>query len=348
MIDSFDLDVLGRRVRVDLAAHLDASQRAEVHAAWSGALSAGGNGAPDVTVAFSETASFDAAMERLTVDVTLAALAALRSHALMFHAAGIADDRGRVAAFVGPSGRGKTTISRTLGRHFGYVSDETVAIGENLAVSPYRKPLSLVREGQPKQQVSPQQADLRDLPAGVLRLRALVLLDRDPDLATPEIVTVPLVDAIPDLVAQMSYLNDQEQPLQAIARLSDEVGGVRMLRYPDAATVPPLVAGLLDHPGEPSRWMPAPLPASTAPYGAAGVLDAITTDDRVIVMVDSQVQVLDGIAPTIWLAAAGGADIEEIVTSVVAVHGEPPEADPRVLVSAALDELSAAGILRRR
>ncbi len=287
-------------------------------------------------------------MERLTVDVTLAALAELSDRALMFHAAGVADEQGRVAAFVGPSGRGKTTLSRTLGGHYGYVSDETIAVSADLSVSPYRKPLSIVRDGSPKQQLSPKETGLLDLPDASLHLRALVLLDRDATLDAPQISTVPLVDAIPELIPQMSYLKEQERPLQAIARLCDQVGGVRMLRYPDASTVPALVPALLDHPDASSDWLPAPVPASDAPYVAGAILDSIITDDRVIVMIESQIQVLDGIAPSIWLAAAAGGDLDDIVSAVVALHGEPPGNDARMLVTAALDELMAAGILRQR
>lgn len=347
MTGFFDVEVLGVRTRIELPDALDASQRDRVKAAWSGALSPR-DGTPELEVPLSQTAAFDVAMERLTVDVTLTALAELRGRALMFHAAGIADERGRVAAFVGPSGRGKTTISRTLGRRYAYVSDETVAVDAALAVSPYRKPLSIVREGAPKEQLSPKDAGLEDLPDADLRLHTLVLLDRDESLASAEITEVPLVDAIPELVPQMSYLKEQDRPLQTIAHLCGQVGGVRMLRYPDASTVPAVMQELFDAPDPNSEWEVAPIPASTDPYDADGVLDAIMTDDRIIVMVDSQVQVLDGIAPAIWLAAASGCDFAGIVVAVVELHGDPPGADARELVTAALGDLSDAGILRRR
>lgn len=340
----FDVSVLGLRIRVELPKDLGQDQRAQVQAAWSGALDTDDRSA-EATVSLSEKVAFEVAMERLSVDVTLAALAALGDRALMFHAAGVADEQGRVAAFVGPSGRGKTTLSRALGSQYGYVSDETVAVGMDLSVSPYRKPLSLVREGAPKAQVSPAEAGLRGLPESSLSLGALVLLDRDAELDAPELVSVPLVTALPELVSQMSYLKEQKAPLQAIARLCDAVGGVQRLRYPDASTVSSLVPALIDRSSDPSEWQSLPTPFSGAPYDASGAVDAILTAGHVVVMVDSVVHVLDGVAPTIWLAAAEGQDIEGIIATVVAEYGAPPEGDSRALVTAALTELICAGIL---
>ncbi|OJU40413.1 MAG: hypothetical protein BGN97_11260, partial [Microbacterium sp. 69-10] len=235
------VDVLGLRVLIAPGDALDDAQRERLRAAWSGAASADAVTMPDLTVSFYAGKSFDRGMEQLTVDVTLAALEALRGRALMFHAAGVADADGRVIAFVGPSGRGKTTLSRALGRRFGYVSDETVAADETRSVHPYRKPLSVVRKDLPKEQVSPVDAGLLPVPSAPLRLSGLVLIDRDPELAAPQLSTVPLAEALPELVTQMSYLRDHPAPLQSIAGLCDAVGGVRMLRYPDAETVPAIM-----------------------------------------------------------------------------------------------------------
>jgi hypothetical protein len=345
--ESFDVDVLGLPVRIELADDLDETQRAEAHAAWSGALSES-DAEPAHRCILRAGEGFAAAMERLTVDVTLAALDALRGRTLMFHAAGVADESGRVAAFVGPSGRGKTTLSRMLGAHFGYVSDETIAVRPDRSVQAYRKPLSVVRDGAPKQQLSPVDAGLRDLPAGPLTLHVLALLDRDASLDGPRIEPVPLADALPELVPQMSYLRDQDRPLQTIAALADAVGGVRVLRYPDASTVAPLLPALLDAPGQASSWTPVPDAVASGPFHSDGVQDAILTDGYAVVMAGAQVQVLDGIAPTIWLAARAGHDLDGIVSAVEAEFGTPPEGEARNLVAGALEELIAADLLGRR
>jgi len=343
-----DVDVLGLRVRIQLGDDLDQTQRDAVRTAWSGALSEG-EGAADLTVPFAVGTSFDAAMEHLTVDVTLAALEALRGRALMFHAAGVADDSGRVIAFVGPSGRGKTTLSRELGRHFGYVSDETIAADAELRVRAYRKPLSIVRDGAPKKQMSPREALLSELPDAELRLAGVVLIERDAELERSEIASIPLVEALPELVPQMSYLRDQDKPLQAIATLSDAVGGLRRLRYPDSSVVPPLLPELLQSPALASDWRPLlDSAASSGPYSADVVDDAILTDGFVVVMAGATLRVLDGIAPVIWLACARGDGFEDIVAAVVAEYGAPPEGDAATLVEHAIDELISAGVLRRR
>ncbi|WP_309127678.1 ATP-binding protein [Microbacterium sp.] len=347
MNDFVDIDVLGVRIRVEYADDLDSSQRRTASDAWSGARSEG-VGEADLSRTFSAGADFERAMERLTVDVTLSALDALRGRALMFHAAGVADESGRVAAFVGPSGRGKTTLSRELGRHCGYVSDETIAVDAELNVFPYRKPLSVVRAAKPKQQVSPDEAGLRGLPQAPLRLASLVLIERDAALSAPEIAPLPLVDALPELVPQMSYLRDQERPLRAIAVLCDAIGGVRRLRYPEAATVPPLLPELFATPPTVHEWQPAPTPAESGPYDASGVDDAILTDGHVIVMAHSMLHVLDGIAPVVWTEAAAGRDLDGIVDVVVEQHGAPPQGSAHELVAAAVDELIDAGVLSRR
>lgn len=346
MIGSFEVSALGVRVRVGSLQGLDPEQEDQLLGSWSGAL-VEGPGEADVEVRFGD-GGFDSCMERLTVDVTLAALAALRGKALMFHAAGVAAEDGRTLAFVGPSGRGKTTLSRALGRYFGYVSDETVAVDPQLRVHPHRKPLSVVRPDRPKAQVSPASAGLLELPGVPLRLAALVLLNRDADLARASIADVPLAEALPELVSQMSYLRDETAPLQAVARLCDELGGVRRLSYPDAETVAPLIPELLEHRAEPTPWHPIALRGSAGPYDASHLRDAIDIDGTVLVMTEAEASVLGGIAPVVWSSAKAGRDVDGIVDDVTETFGHPPQGDPREIVEGVIAELVAADILRVR
>ena len=225
--------------------------------------------------------------------------------------------------------------------------DETVAADESRSVHPYRKPLSVVRKDLPKEQVAPVDAGLLPVPAVPLRLSGLVLIDRDPELGAPQLSTVPLAEALPELVTQMSYLRDHPAPLQSIARLCDAVGGVRMLRYPDAETVPEIMPEILSAEPAASEWHPLALPAVSGPYGVAQARDAIRSDDYLIVMVESELKVLDGIAPVIWQAAADGADLGGIIAAVVDAHGEPPTGSARQIVEDAVDELVVAGVLSR-
>lgn len=346
MTDSLIVDALGIHVEVGFDADIDVAQRELIRSTWTGALN--DRDRADVTVDVAAGENFERSMERLTIDVTLAALAARRGEALMFHAAGVATDDGRVVAFVGPSGRGKTTLSRALGAQFGYVSDETIAVEHDLSIQPYRKPLSIVRDGQPKQQISPEEAGLRPLPSAPLRFAALTLLERDPEMGEPRVESVALSDALPELVAQMSYLSEFPQPLQSMARMIDAVGGVRRLRYSEASSVPPTLIQVLDAAPAASGWKPASRPETAGPYGADHLDDAIFVDGTVVVMVDSTLHVLGGIAPVTWQVAAQGASVQAIVDAVVAEFGSPPSGDARELVQGALDELVENKTLQRR
>ena len=83
---------------------------------------------------------WDRCCASLSIDVTLAALAQRAGELLLLHAAGLAaPDGGGVVVLVGPSGRGKTTAARVLGRHFRYVSDESIGIDTDGTVLPYRR-----------------------------------------------------------------------------------------------------------------------------------------------------------------------------------------------------------------
>ena len=73
----------------------------------------------------------------LTTQVTVAGLQATAGVRLNLHAGGLADDRGRVLALVGPSGTGKTTATRTLAGRLGYLSDETVSMDAGGRVFPH-------------------------------------------------------------------------------------------------------------------------------------------------------------------------------------------------------------------
>ncbi|WP_052226367.1 hypothetical protein [Microbacterium mangrovi] len=340
-----DLSALGRTIRLDLAADLPAEVEARVRDAWAGGTISAT--IPDAVLPVEPAADADRMLERLSVEVTLRALDLTRGSLRLFHAAGIAADDGRVAAFVGPSGRGKTTLSRTLGAHFGYVSDETVGVASDLTVLPYRKPLSIVREGHPKQQVAPGAAGLRDLPAAPLRLAALVLLDRQGDIGTPRIEPVPFDRALLELVPQMSYLGDFAHPLQTLAGLVQAVGGVRRVTYSEASDLVSVMDELLAPTGEPAAWRPAlPVRGGTAQSPSGDVTDAVEADGIVAVYARGRVHILAGIAPAVWQGLEAGLDRRAIVEHVVEQHGRPPVGEATELVDAAIVELTREGLLR--
>ena len=92
-----------------------------------------------------------------TQDITRALIRSQRGRLLMLHAGAVSHpETGESLVYVAPGGTGKTTLSRLLGRSFGYLTDETVGLDATGAILPYPKPLS-VRADQPglKHEVSP-------------------------------------------------------------------------------------------------------------------------------------------------------------------------------------------------
>ncbi|MDR6867261.1 energy-coupling factor transporter ATP-binding protein EcfA2 [Microbacterium resistens] len=345
VITPVDVVALGAVVRIALPDDAPEALVESIRTVWRGAIVEGRT--PDRTIDLIP-GDEDQVLETLSMRVTLEALDHRRGGLIMFHAAGVADERGRVAAFVGPSGRGKTTLSRALSQEYGYVSDETIGVDVDLRIHPYRKPLSVVRPALPKKQISPEDAGMKGLPSAALRLSALALLERDPGLDAVRVEHVPFLDAVPDLVPQLSYLADLERPLQELAELCDAVGGVVRLSYPDASTVAATVPALLDSSPQDRAWQPAPPAVDGGPFDTSPSRDAILVDERLALLADGRVQVLDGIAPVIWLSARAGLDLDGIVAAVVEAFGAPDGADARELVGAAADELVAAGVLTAR
>ena len=142
----------------------------------------------------------EALAQRITSEVTIGAIRGLRGEALMLHASAVSLDDGRVIGFVGPSGRGKTTASQALGRFYGYVTDETLAVRVDGSVVPYPKPLSIGSWPGVKVTEPASTLGLRRAPAESLRLAAIVLLDRRPDVEQPFVESVPIIEALSELV----------------------------------------------------------------------------------------------------------------------------------------------------
>lgn len=320
--------------------------REEVADVWSGALTV--SGVPEATVDVSADAEQSRAMESLSTQVTLAALKRQAGHLLTFHAAGIALEDGRVVAFVGPSGRGKTTLSRMLGRMYGYVSDETVAVGADCVVHPYRKPLSVVQPGRPKRQVSPAAAGLQDLPDRPLTLAALVLLNRVDEHQPVVIEPVPLIEGMLGLLPEMSYMSSFEDPLVRLATLCEQVGGVKRLTYSDISQLDGVVEKLVAPGSGTEQWQRVhQMLVPPADYEIGEVLDAIQSGDEILVISHTVIRVISGIAPTIWSAIREGKGLDAVLEDVVVTYGEPEQGDAETLVQDGINSLVGAGLLRK-
>ena len=245
------MTALGVRVAVRFDA-APAGTREAFARAWSRAMPGPArDGGPEVEVSVEAPAVPDVAtaLHQLSTSVTLAAIEAAAGRLWMLHAAGLADpDSGAAVALVAPSGTGKSTAARTLGRSLGYLSDETVGVTARGEVLPHPKPVSVLpvlpgRPGELKQQVSPDDAGLLVAPASAT-LRAVVLLERDGS-ATPRLEPVRTAAALPVLAEQTSYLTRLEAPLAHMAGILARTVGVQRLHYREVADTLPLVQGLL-------------------------------------------------------------------------------------------------------
>ena len=184
-------------------------------------------------------------MHWLSSKVTVEAITAHFGELWMLHACAVADPTtGATAVLVAPSGAGKTTAATALGRHFGYLTDETAAIRPDGTLLPYPKPLSVLVDGQgPKRQHSPTDLGLQAAPCAPW-LAAIALLDRTGSGA-PSVEAVRTVEALPALAEQTSALQLLERPLHLVADHLHRTGGLRRITYREADDLVPVVAALI-------------------------------------------------------------------------------------------------------
>lgn len=356
MTSQLTVEAFGAAIHVEVTG-LKADDETILRTAWSRCARAAG-----IRTSNSRSTQIRAAIDEMTPDastlghqlstrITLALIELVRDELLLLHACAIAHpDTGAVIALIGPSGRGKTTAAITLGRRYGYVTDETVAVGADRTVLPYPKPLSVVQPGSPiKVQVGPDALGLGEVTEGALRLEAIALLDRRADAPTePTLSPVGLAEAIDDLVPQISYLSARPRPLLQLANLIAEIGGIRRLSYRESEQLPDIVEKVLDHrlaAHATESWSAAET-QSDASTGIrrATVADAIYDGHHVIVFKDDMVRVLGGIATHIW-RVADGVSLNDLTETVIDEFGAPPSGDADDLVRAAVEELLHAGLL---
>lgn len=259
---SLQLSVLGVPVHVNIGGSEGAALAEQLGEAWANCLADESSEEPAATisVAVDDPAELMATLEWATQQITTDAVSIRAGELLMFHAGAVADPAtGASVVLVGPSGMGKTTLAAALGRHWGYVTDETAAIDDTGRLCRYPKPLSVIEPGHDsKVQRSPRSLGLLDAP-DELQVRAVLLLDRrnrEAGAGAPPsntetglvVEAVPNVPAIAMLAEHTSYLGRLEQPLNRIANLLNATGGLRIVRYSTTDDLIPFIAELLGDP----------------------------------------------------------------------------------------------------
>ncbi|GAA1408265.1 hypothetical protein AUR04nite_34110 [Glutamicibacter uratoxydans] len=295
---------------------------------------------------------FERIQSVLSTEVTLAALRAHSGDLLMFHAGGIARDDGKVAMIIGPSGVGKTTTMRHLGLHYGYVSDETVAVNFQGEVLPYRKPLSIITDGHEfKVQVAPSTLHLLPLPTAPLILSGIALLKR-PDTIESDTVLEPigLAQGLMMAIEQTSYLGEIHRPLAKLASLASKVGGFKVMTVGTPERIHRVVEQIFDS-REVPRWtsiMPDEnrMPRTDTAFIPLNVVDAVECSDGTVVFTkDKQAILLDGIGPQLWRSSCNLESWQQLINRIEASFGPAPHMDTKSAIIKASDKLIEAGII---
>lgn len=310
--------------------------------------------------------------------LTLASLSALGGEALLLHAAALASADGRRAVvLVGPSGAGKSTAVLRLGQRFGYVTDEAVAVTDDLTVKSYPKPVSLAPDpldpdspdsdspdsasrDEPrdtdKVERSPDELGLAATPAAP-RLAAVIQLCRSSGVARPRLDRIGVLDAVLGVLPEASAIDKLPEPLHRLVAVLRAGGGPYRLTYADIGDCVDLIAGVLAEPapaggltedaagsgelGFPAGAQPvAPGPGLIvrAPWS-----DAVEEAGEIVVLRGRQPYRLSGIGAGIWLLAADPLSEQQLTAAVVRRHGAHPDAGR--LVARGVDELVRLGLL---
>ncbi len=355
--DQLDAVALGARVVVRIEGAGARNAVADLRVRWRRCLDDGTAAAPrTLTYRLDPDGSTytDALRQRITVDVTAAALDHCRGDLLTLHAAGLED--GDVAyCFAGPSGAGKSTLASRLGRELGYAGDEAVGIDDDGRLLAFPKPLSLRSPAAPdKQQIGPDSLELRSASGG-LPVAGLFVLDRQAD-ATTQASTEPLglVDAVVALARQSSYLPQLDRPLQRLAALIHRHGAHRLI-YGESADALAVVRETVARSTRAALWewsVPADAELPRAAPGEpavrrADVRDAVEdADGTVVLLAGTDLRVLSPLGSFVWRMTADWVRLEHIEEEVARMA----DADPSMsaLVRDRLCELVASGVIRTR
>jgi hypothetical protein len=338
----------------------DAATRDRLAHQWSRAVVDAPEEEPVESITASAgTAGSQAAQDyALTTHVTVTALRATAGRRINLHASGLADEHGRVLALVGRSGTGKTTATRILARHLGYLSDETVSIAPDGVVSPHPKPLSVVvHMDRPfeKDQVSPDDLGLLPTPDKGTLAR-LVVLHRGPD-APRGLTRLDTAQGLLELIEQSSSLAQVPTPLRVLMALTAACGGVWSLGYDEIGDHVQDLVGLL---ASQTAATPDPGPAVVWHEGTDDFpliegngdrlarlpwVEAVELDGELLVLNTSRAWLLADLTATVWLLLSEPRTMEELVAAAQEQHGEHPDA--RSIVEQAVRTLAEETLVAR-
>jgi hypothetical protein len=219
--------------------------------AWSRCLADGTDSYPaeplEVLAPGDGTNDLMVALQLLTQEVTQRLIAAQMGRLLLLHAGAVSHPvTGGSLVFVAPGGTGKTTLTRVLGRRYGYLTDETVGIDSTGRIHPYPKPLSLrLPEGGPKHEVSPDALGLaRSHPHPTVK-RVIVLSRPGGHAGSPHIEELCTLDAVHHILPETSSLGRLPRPLRTLASLTEQCGPVLRCSYGEADDLAALTAELI-------------------------------------------------------------------------------------------------------
>ncbi len=298
------IDVFGRRVRVEAGGHASSAQ---VEALWSRCRpSEPGRADRDETVITLPRSDRPLGAEdglRLGDQLRELALAAAADRLLVMRAAAVASPDGGVLGLVSDDPALRADAAAELSRRgFGYVTDELLAADESFDVVAFPEPLRFEPdEPEHSTLAGPDALGMRPCPAAPLHLAGLVVLEHNPGhRGTPELTRIRQPHDVRRL-AEALVSAPEPWSATALPDLVDEVDGLWVLRYGEMHAAAPVLAELLVR----RRQQPA---GPEQLYVAVGIGDS---DDRPTA-VSGHHLALDGLRRVVWMAAAGGASLEDL------------------------------------
>lgn len=336
----------------------NSTQAAELVSLWSACLAsptATTNQAPLKVVPSGSAAMYS---YNLGTSLTKQAITSLRGELLMLHGCALANEDGATIACIAPSGTGKSTLVRTAGRHFQYVTDELVGVEASGRVRPYPKPLSHIVRPETHGKEDSSLATHSLTPAeNPLHLQRIIFLRRDPGQHEAVLSPVPLAQAIHRAVEQTSSLWEIPWGLQSLIDYLTVGGQPLELVYAESASAVEVLRQLLASPAsaaspdQPLPHGPRPefqlVPPSKAP--AAGQLghhrdlQACWIEDELLILQPGGCNTLSPAAAMLWQHCSTPTNRQDLIASLLA--DDIATQDDIPAINAAIDALLEASLL---